>query len=100
MTTDTRAKIKPQLDLKEPNKFKIVYINDEVTTMEFVLDSLTSIFGYDDESAAAIVTQIHEAGSAVVAVYPFEIAEQKGIEVTMLAREQGFPMQVKLEEDR
>ena len=43
--------------------------------------------------------KVHEEGSAVVAVFPYEIAEQKGIEVTLLARNNGFPLQVKIEQD-
>jgi ATP-dependent Clp protease adapter protein ClpS len=38
-------------------------------------------------------------GSAVVAVLPYEIAEQKGIEITVDARNEGFPLQIKLEPD-
>jgi ATP-dependent Clp protease adaptor protein ClpS len=49
------------------------------------------------ETADKITMDIHEAGSAVVAVLPYEIAEQKGIEVTMLARQQQYPLQIKLE---
>jgi ATP-dependent Clp protease adapter protein ClpS len=41
--------------------------------------------------------KIHEDGSAVVATLPYEMAEQKGIEVTLLARNNGFPLNVKLE---
>ena len=44
-----------------------------------------------------ITEDIHEAGSAVVAICPFEIAEQKGIEVTICARSENFPLQIKLE---
>jgi ATP-dependent Clp protease adapter protein ClpS len=44
-----------------------------------------------------ITTGIHESGSAIVAVLPYEIAEQKGIEVTMEARTEGYPLQVKIE---
>jgi ATP-dependent Clp protease adapter protein ClpS len=40
---------------------------------------------------------IHASGAAVVAVFPYEIAEQKGVEVTMLARSQSYPLQIKLE---
>jgi ATP-dependent Clp protease adaptor protein ClpS len=43
--------------------------------------------------------EIHEKGSAVVAVLPYEMAEQKGVEVTVMARGAGFPLQVKLEPD-
>ena len=98
-SSETKAKIKPKLNIKEPSKFKVIYVNDEVTTMEFVVDSLVLIFGYDDASAFDITKQIHEVGSAVVAVLPYEIAEQKGVEVTMLAREAGFPLAVKIEPD-
>ena len=49
--------------------------------------------------AAELTEKIHTEGSAVVAVMPYEIAEQKGIEVTMEARTEGFPLQVKIEAD-
>jgi ATP-dependent Clp protease adapter protein ClpS len=44
-----------------------------------------------------ITTGIHQLGSAVVAILPYEIAEQKGIEVTISARAQGYPLQIKIE---
>ena len=96
-SADTKAKIKPKLNIKEPSKFKVIYVNDEVTSMDFVVESLVLIFGYDDTAAIDITHQIHEVGSAVVAVLPYELAEQKGVEVTMMAREAGFPLAVKIE---
>ena len=51
------------------------------------------------ETAESIMQDIHEKGSAVVAVLPYEMAEQKGVEVTVMARGAGFPLQVKLEPD-
>lgn len=95
--TDVRTKLKPNLMLKEPSLYKVLYINDEVTTMEFVVYTLMEYFDYSKESALAITDEIHEAGSAVVAVLPYEIAEQLGIEITLDARKQGFPLQVKIE---
>jgi ATP-dependent Clp protease adaptor protein ClpS len=99
--TDTivKPRIDPKLDVKEPGMFRVIYINDETTTMEFVIETLISIFGMTDDEAVNITTKIHENGSAVVAVMPYEIAEQKGIEVTILARSHGFPLQVKLESE-
>jgi len=94
-----KPRIEPKLDLAPPTLFKIIYINDEVTTMEFVIESLRSVFDYDTEDAHALCMRVHEDGSAVVATLPYEIAEQKGIEVTILARNNGFPLQVKLEPD-
>lgn len=93
----TRTKPEPNFDLLEPPMFKVIYINDNVTTMEFVVETLVTIFNYIPEEAQAITVKIHEDGSAVVAVLPFEIAEQKGVEVTQLARSSGFPLLVKLE---
>jgi ATP-dependent Clp protease adaptor protein ClpS len=94
---ETRAKIAQNLKIKEPSQFRVIYVNDETTTMEFVVETLKSIFNYDSTGAEAITIKIHEEGSAVVAVLPYEIAEQKGVEVTLLARQHGFPLAVKLE---
>lgn len=95
--TETKIKIKPNLALQEPPLYKIIYMNDDVTSMEFVVDSLIDYFNYTTDTAATITQNIHEQGSAVVAVLPYEIAEQKGIEVTLDARSQGYPLLVKVE---
>lgn len=97
--TDTKVKIKPNLALKEPPLFKIIYMNDEVTSMEYVISSLIDYFNYTADTATTITQNIHQEGSAVVAVLPYEIAEQKGIEVTLDARSHGFPLQIKVEAD-
>lgn len=94
---ETRTRIKPNEQVKEPPMYRVVYINDNQTTMEFVVESLMEFFDYSAETAEQITIDIHESGSAVVAVLPYEIAEQKGIEVTISARAQSYPLQVKLE---
>jgi len=95
--SDTRTRIKPSEAVKEPPMFKVIYLNDSQTTMDFVVDSLVEYFDYTPESAEQITIDIHEAGAATVAVLPFEIAEQKGIEVTLSARSQSYPLQIKRE---
>ncbi len=95
--TEINSKIKPNVNLREPPLFKIIYLNDDVTSMDFVVSSLIDYFNYNPDTASAITIDIHEKGSAVVAVLPYEIAEQKGIEVTLEARAQGYPLQVKVE---
>lgn len=94
---DTVVKTVVGADLKEPSMFKIIYLNDNQTTMEFVIDTLLEFFDYTTETAVKITQDINEAGSAVVAVLPYEIAEQKGIEVTVCARSNNYPLQIKLE---
>ena len=102
--TKTEATVKPRIDpdlsIKEPPLFRVIYINDETTTQEFVVETLKAIFNYDEGAAVALCMRVHEEGSAVVAVLPYEMAEQKGIEVTLLARNNGFPLQVKIEADQ
>lgn len=98
-STDTIVKSQTRTEIKEPSKFKVIYLNDEVTTMDFVVESLVVIFHLSRTEALDITTKIHEEGSAVVAVLPYEIAEQKGIEVSVLAKKHGFPLVIKLEPD-
>ena len=95
----TKIKPVPNLDLKEPPMFKVIYINDDVTTMEFVILTLVDFFNHTEESAKDLTVKIHEDGSAVVAILPYEMAEQRGVEVTHLARTEGFPLTIKLEPD-
>jgi ATP-dependent Clp protease adaptor protein ClpS len=93
----TVTKIQINQGLAEPPMFKIIYLNDNATPMEFVIETLIDSFNYNSETAEKITVDIHEAGSAVVAVLPYEIAEQKGIEVTVHARNNNYPLQIKLE---
>jgi ATP-dependent Clp protease adaptor protein ClpS len=94
---DTATKIKINESIKEPSMFKVIYLNDNHTTMEFVVESLVEFFDYNTSTALKITEDIHSAGQATVAILPYEIAEQKGTEVTVSARSQNFPLQIKLE---
>ena len=96
---EAQSRTRVQEKVKEPSLFKVIYLNDNQTTMEFVVESLVEFFNYNTDTAHQITVDIHEEGSAVVAVLPYEIAEQKGIEVTLMARAQSYPLQIKLEAD-
>ena len=96
---DATTKTKTNIALKEPPMFKVIYLNDNQTSMEFVIETLIDFFNYNPQTAVKITEDIHTAGSAVVAVLPYEVAEQKGIEVTVAARSQDYPLQIKLEPD-
>lgn len=93
----TTVKTKPVV--KEPNNYNVIYLNDDKTTMEFVIASLMTVFHYSYDSAYELTMQVHEAGYAVVATLPYEIAEEKGIQVTLMARNNGFPLEVKIEQE-
>ena len=94
---DVVTKVKINTELQEPPMFRVIYLNDNATSMEFVIETLLDFFNYTPDTAVKITQDIHEQGSAVVAVLPYEVAEQKGIEVTVSARSQNYPLQVKLE---
>ena len=95
--SDVRTRIKPSEAVQEPPMFKVIYLNDNQTTMEFVIETLVDFFNYTPQTAVKITEDIHHEGSAVVAVLPYEVAEQKGIEVTVCARSNNYPLQIKLE---
>jgi ATP-dependent Clp protease adaptor protein ClpS len=97
--TDTAIKTLTQEKIKveEPSKYDVIFLNDEVTTFEFVVKVLTQIFNKTTDQAIALTKQIHEQGKGIVGTYIYEIAEQKGIETTLLAREEGYPLQVKVQ---
>jgi len=87
--TDLEVKIdeKVKTVITEPKRYKVIFLNDDKTPIEFVIDLLKSVFRHTDETAKDITLKVHNEGSAVVGVYSFEIAEQKGVEATNLARQ-------------
>jgi ATP-dependent Clp protease adaptor protein ClpS len=94
---DIQTNVRAKVDVKEPPMFRVIYLNDDRTAVDFVIASLVDHFAYNALDAEAVTMTIHEQGAAVVAVLPYEIAEQKGIEVTVSARSEGYPLQIKLE---
>ena len=99
MTTqaDTVTKEKQTTALKEPGMYKVVFYNDNVTPMDFVVQVLVELFRHNVERANSIMQQIHNNGSGVAGIFTYEIAEQKGVETSVLARENGYPLQVKID---
>ena len=80
----------PELD--EPRLFEVVLLNDDYTTMEFVIDVLMRFFRKDFPEAERIMYQVHEKGSGVCGIYPYEIAESKVNQVIEHARSHDFPL--------
>jgi ATP-dependent Clp protease adaptor protein ClpS len=84
---------------QEPAKYKVIFINDETTPIEWVIEILVKLFKHSQTSAEALTLQIHNEGSAVVGIYSYEIAEQKSVEATLASRDKGFPLQIRLEKE-
>ena len=90
--TLTREKVK----IEEPGLYDVIFLNDNITTQEFVIRVLKQIFNKTQEQADSIMKKIHNDGQGIVGSYVHEVAEQKGIETTLLARQEGMPLQIKV----
>ena len=100
MSTDIDVVIDEKiiLDLREPNDFNVIILNDQTTPIEWVISVLKDIFKHSDADAEALTMKIHNENSAIVGTYKYEIAEQKSIETVNASRNHGFPLQLKVEE--
>jgi len=84
---------------KEPARFKVLLINDDYTTMDFVVEVLETVFHRTPAEAFRIMMQVHTQGKGLCGVYTFEVAETKVEAVHDLAQQNGFPLRASLEEE-
>lgn len=97
--TDTQTDTLVTTKLTPPSRWQVIIINDEITPMEFVVSILIAIFKQDQDTALQTMLHVHERGWGVAGTYSFEIAEQKAIESSGLAKTTGYPLKLKLEEE-
>ncbi len=83
----------------EPPNFKVLLHNDDYTPRAFVVEILLTVFSKSLEDATRLMWHVHKNGIGVCGMYPFEVAETKIARVTELARENGFPLKLTLEEE-
>lgn len=95
--TTTVRKTENTTGAKEPEKFRVVILNDNSTPMEFVIELLKVIFHHTQEGAVQIMMQVHNNGKGTAGIYTFEVAEQKAMESTQIARTNGHPLGVSVE---
>ncbi len=94
---DTDVVEQTKQSTKKPRRFKVLFHNDNYTTMEFVVQVLESIFHKSPAQATQIMLRIHKSGQGIAGVYTREIAETK-VETTIgLARREGHPLMVTME---
>ena len=96
--TGGAVKERVKTEKKEPTLYKVVLLNDDYTTMEFVLQVLEGIFQKSPAEAYRIMMQVHLNGSGIAGVYPWEVAETKVATLAELAREAEFPLRAAIEE--
>ena len=87
-----------KIELKEPKLFRVVLLNDDYTTMDFVVAVLEGIFHKSPAEAVRIMLSVHNNGRGMCGVYPKQIAEAKIDLVHKRAKREGFPLRCSLEE--
>lgn len=101
--TDTEISIKSSAKKKErtfrPSMYKVIILNDDYTTMDFVVEILMKLFRKTLEKANKIMLNVHRRGKGICGLYTREIAETKIETVHALAREQGFPLKCTMEKE-
>jgi ATP-dependent Clp protease adaptor protein ClpS len=84
-------------ETKKPELFKVILLNDDYTTMDFVIEVLETVFNKGPAEAYRIMMAVHTQGQGLAGVYPFEVAETKVGTVVELARGSGFPLRATME---
>ena len=98
---DSDERVSPEtiVEVEEPPLYKVLLLNDDYTTMEFVVEVLVYVFHKTSEEATRIMLNVHRNGVGVCGLYPFEVAETKVDTVEALARENGFPLKCVMERE-
>ena len=99
MATELEFDIEEEIQLEEPKKYKVLLLNDDYSTMDFVIEILTNIFKKTTDEASAIMLKVHKNGKAVCGVYVHEIAATKVAQVKVNARKAQFPLKAIMEEE-
>ena len=90
---------KTDIEVEEPPMYKVMLLNDDYTTMDFVVEVLVYVFKKPPEEATLIMLNVHRKGVGVCGIYPYEVAETKVNMVENLARENGFPLKCIMERE-
>ena len=95
--TDSELLERTRQETKKPELYKVLLLNDDYTTMDFVVEVLESVFHKQPAEAYRIMMAVHIQGKGLCGVYPHEVAETKVATVIDLARQNGFPLLAAME---
>ena len=99
MSNEIEIELNEDLEVEEPKKYNVFLLNDDYSTMDFVIDVLVKVFRKTINEAEAIMLSVHNNGKGLCGVYTFEIATTKVAQVKSLARDKGFPLEAIMEEE-
>ena len=84
--------------IKTPKRFDVILLNDDYTTMEFVVEVLRQFFHKEFQAAEAIMFKIHIDGEAVCGTYSYDVAQTKITQVIDYSRKNDQPLMCVLRE--
>ncbi len=99
MSNELEFEIEEELEIEEPKNYKVLLLNDDYSTMDFVIDVLVKVFRKNIDEATQIMLNIHNNGKGLCGIYTYEIASTKVAQVKTMAKEQGFPLKAIMEEE-
>ena len=88
---------KEKPEVKKPNMYAVVLINDDYTPMEFVIYVLQTIFKKSYEEAKKIMLLVHNEGKGICGIYSLDIAETKANQVIEFSRVNQHPLECKVQ---
>ncbi|MBQ0038943.1 MAG: ATP-dependent Clp protease adaptor ClpS [Treponema sp.] len=88
-----------EVEFEVPPQYKVIFFNDDYTTMEFVVEILMEVFKKSFEEASAVMLEVHKTGKGIAGIYPYDVAATRTRIAQTRARAEGFPLQIALEED-
>jgi len=94
----TKVVVENDIEVITPKLYRVILLNDDYTTFDFVIEVLKTVFRKSEEEAINLTLKVDREGSASVGVYPYEIAQMKVERTHTLARSAGFPLRAKIEE--
>lgn len=96
--TDRAVLEKTKTESVEPELYAVILLNDDYTTMDFVVRVVETVFNRQPAEAFRIMMQVHTTGQGVCGIYPFDVAETKANAVHEVAQEHGFPLRAAVEQ--
>ena len=93
----TQTVVRTRVKIKEPNLYKVILLNDDYTSMDFVVSVLETIFQKSPSEATRIMLEVHHKGAGMCGLYPKQIAEAKVLAVENRAKQEQFPLRCKME---
>ena len=96
---DESVGLEERQEIKTPPLYKVYLLNDDYTSMDFVVHILEKVFHKPPVEATQIMLHVHKNGKGLAGVYTYEIAETKIADVHDIARQKGFPLKCKMEKE-